>query len=80
MRQAFDKVINHPVKTIEKVGQEAINFVEKELGNPFKIIITIVIVIVTLVIVSMIMKKLRGVRKKQDKNYELKAVKQVVQS
>jgi len=80
MRQAFDKVINHPVKAIEKVGQEAIDFVEKELGNPFKIIIIIVIVTVTLMIASMMIKKLRGVRKKQDKNYELKTVKQIVQS
>jgi len=75
MRQAFNKVMNHPVKAIEKVGQEAISFIEKEIGNPFKIIIIIVIVIVTPVMVSMIIKKLRGVRNKQDKNYELKAVK-----
>ena len=56
MRQAFNKVMTQPVKTIEKVGHEAIKFIEKELGNPFKIIIIIVIVIVTLMMVSIIMK------------------------
>ena len=80
MRQAFDKVMNHPVKAIEKVGQEAIDFVEKELGNPFKIIIVMVIVVVTLMTVSIVIKKLRGVGKKQDNNYELKTVKQIVPS
>jgi len=80
MRQAFDKVMNHPVKDIEKVGQEAINFIEKELGNPFKIIIIIVIAVATLMTVSIVIKKLRGVGKKQDNNNELKTVKQLVPS
>jgi len=80
MQQAFDKVINHPVKAIEKVGQEAIDFVEKELGNPFKIIIIIVIALVTVMTVSIVIKKLRRVGRKQDNNHELKMVKKLVSS
>jgi len=78
MRQAFNKVMTQPVQAIEKIGQEAIGFVEKELGSRFKIIIIIVIVIVVLIIVSMIIKNLRGAKQKQDKHHELKAVKQIV--
>ena len=80
MQQAFDKIINHPVKAIEKVGQEAIDFVEKELGNPFKIIIIIVIALVTVMTVSIVIKKLRRVGRKQDNNHELKMVKKLVSS
>jgi len=77
MQQAFDKVINHPVKAIEKVGQEAIDFVEKELGNPFKIIIIIVIALLAITVVSMVIRKLRRIGKRQDNDNELKMVKKL---
>jgi len=78
MRQAFNKVMTQPVNAIEKIVQEAEGFIEKVLGNPFKIIIIAVIGIVALVIASTIIKNLREAKRKQDKHYELKAVKQIV--
>ena len=79
MKQAFDKVITQPVNAIEKVGQDAIGFAEKVLGNPFRIIIGVVVIIIVIMILTTGFKCLREVKKKQKEHHELKAVQQIKQ-
>jgi len=58
MKKAFEKVITHPIKTVEKVGKEAIGLVTKILGHPLKIPLTIAIVAILVVILVALAKKL----------------------
>ena len=56
MKKAFEKVITHPIKTVEKVGKEAASLVTKILGHPLKILLTIA-AIATLVVILVVLAK-----------------------
>jgi len=77
MRKAFEKVINHPIKTVEKVGKEAVSLVTKILGHPLKILLTIAVVAALVVILVALAKKLIERKKRRNKNLELRMIRQV---
>ena len=77
MRKAFEKVINHPIKTVEKVGKEAVSLVTKILGHPLKMLLTIAVVAALVVILVALAKKLIERKKRRNKNLELRMTRQV---
>ena len=75
MKKAFEKVGTHPIKTVEKVGKEAVNLVTKILGHPLKILLTIAVVVILVVLFVALVKKLIERKKRHNRNLELRMIK-----
>jgi len=65
MREAFEKVINHPIDAVEEAGNAVTNFFGNWLKNPLKIILTVGAIIILMIILGASLK--RGYRKYQNK-------------
>ena len=76
-RKAFEKVITHPIKTVEKVGKEVVNLVTKILGHPLKILLTLIAVAILVVILVVAAKKLIKRKTRHKNNLELRTIRQV---
>jgi len=77
MKQAFEKVMTHPIKTVEKVGKEAVSLITKILGHPLKMILTLVAVVTGVVILIVLAKKLIKRKTRHKNNLALRMIKQV---
>ena len=77
MKKAFEKVITHSMKTVEKVGKEAVGLVTKILRHPLKILLTIAVVAILVVILVVLAKKLIERKKRRNKTPELRTIRQV---
>jgi len=77
MKKAFEKVITHPIETVEKVGKEAVSLVTKILGHPLKILLTISAVAILVVILVEAAKKLIKRKTRHKNNLELRTIRQV---
>jgi len=65
MKEAFEKVINHPLDAVEDVGNTITSFVENWFKNPLKIILTVGVIIVLVIMLGACLK--RGHKKYQSK-------------
>jgi len=77
MKKAFEKVITHPIKTVEKVGKEAASLVTKIRGHPLKILLTIAAIATLVVILAVLAKKLIKRKTRHNNNLELRTIRQV---
>jgi len=77
MKKAFEKVVTHPIKTVEKVGKEAVNLVTKILGHSLKILLTIAVAAIFVVILVALAKKLIEREKRRNRNLELRTIRQL---
>ena len=65
MKEAFEKVIKHPLDVVEDVGSAVTSFVGDWLKNPLKIILTVGIIIIVVIMLGACLK--RGHKKYQNK-------------
>jgi len=65
MKEAFEKVIKHPLDAVEDAGSAVTGFLENWLKNPLKIVLTAGAIIILVIILEAILK--RGYRVYQEK-------------
>jgi len=65
MKEAFEKVIKHPLNVVEDVGSAVTSFVGNWLKNPLQIILTIGVIIILVIMIGASLK--HGYKKYQNK-------------
>jgi len=65
MKEAFEKVIKHPLDAVEDAGNVVTGFFENWLKNPLKIVLTVGAIIILVIILAAILK--RGYKVYQEK-------------
>ena len=65
MKEAFEKVIDHPLDVVKDVGNTVTSFLENWFKNPLKIILTVGVIIILVIMLGACFK--RGHKKYQNK-------------